>query len=78
MVFVFSYFVMVCCHLLDVWSFLMRDRKIMDPGGKGDGEALGVRERGKPVFRLYSTRKESSLTKGKKLSFSILFLGASI
>lgn len=51
MVFVFSYFVMFRCYLLDVCSFLMRDRKIMDPDGRGDGEELGVRER-KDCFQI--------------------------
>lgn len=78
MVFVLSYFVMFCCYLLDLCSFLTRDRKIMDPHGRGDREELGEKERGKTVFRLCSVGKESLLTKDKKLSFSILFLGAYI
>lgn len=55
-------------------SFLMRDRKIMDPHGRGDGEELGEKERGKTVFRLCSMRKESLLTKDKNYLFQYYFL----
>lgn len=39
------YFVMFCCHLLEVCSFLMREDKRVDSDGQEVGEKLGIAER---------------------------------
>ena len=46
---VLSYFVMVCCYLLEACSFLVRHRKGVDLDGRGSGEELGEIEGGETV-----------------------------
>jgi hypothetical protein len=44
---------MFCCCFLKVCSFLIRDRKGADLGGRGGGKKLGGREGGETVIRIY-------------------------
>jgi hypothetical protein len=60
------YFVVFCFYLLETCSFLMRERKGVEPKVKGGREQLGGLKRGKIVFRLYCMRKESMANKREK------------
>jgi hypothetical protein len=51
---------MSCDYLLEDCSFLMRNRKEVDPKGRGSREDLG----GETVIRIYCMRKESVFKRG--------------
>lgn len=63
MVFLFSWFILFGCHLLEACPFLMRDRNVVHLDGRGGGEVLGGVEGGKMLFTLYYTRKETMFNK---------------
>ena len=49
---------MYSCYVLEAWSFLMRDRKVVDLEGMEEEEELeGVRGK-KTISKIYCTRKE--------------------
>lgn len=52
------YFVMFCCYLLEVSSFLMRDKEQIQKGEQVEWKFRGVEE-GKTVIRIYSMSQES-------------------
>lgn len=41
------YFVLFCCYLPEAGPLLMKDRKVVDPDGRGGREKLGGVEGGK-------------------------------
>jgi hypothetical protein len=41
----------------------MRERKVVDPGGRGGGEELGGVEGGETVIRMYFVKKNSIIIK---------------
>lgn len=43
---------MFCSYLLESCPFLKRDRKGVDPEGKGGGEDLGRAEEGETIIKL--------------------------
>lgn len=46
------YFILVDCHLLEVYSLLMKDKKGVDSNGREVGKKLGGVEGGKIVIKL--------------------------
>ena len=48
---------MFVCYFLEVCSFLIRDRKGVDPEGKEGGKGLGEIEEGETIIRIYCMRK---------------------
>lgn len=57
LLFITLYSLMFCCYLLEACSFLMRDRKGLDPDGRGSREELGWTEGEKTVTRICRVKK---------------------
>jgi hypothetical protein len=57
------YFVVFGCYFSDACSFLMRDRKGMDPEGRGGREELGGVEGEVYIIRIDCMRKKSIFNK---------------
>jgi hypothetical protein len=55
---------MFCCYLLEARFFLMRDRKEVDPTGRGGGEEPGETERGNCNQEKLYEKKNITLIKG--------------
>ena len=53
-------------YLLEACSFQMRDRKGVDPNGRGGRDQLARREGGETVIMVYCMRKESVFDKKGK------------
>lgn len=60
------YFVVFGCYFSDACSFLMRDRKGMDPEGRGGREELGGVEGEVYIIRIDCMRKKSIFNKREK------------
>ena len=64
------YFVMFCCYLQEVYSFLMRNWEGVDLEGRQGSEKLEVVEGGGIMIELYCMRRESIFNKrGEHLLF---------
>jgi hypothetical protein len=59
MVFDLFYYTSFChvCYLLEVYSFLMRDRKGMDPQWRGCEKELRGAEGEETIIKIYCVRK---------------------
>lgn len=55
----YVYFAMFGFYFLQACSFLMGDRKGVDPEGRGSAEELEGAEGGETVIRMYWMKKES-------------------
>lgn len=67
MTFALPYYIFIIsgCYLLEVCSFLMRDKKRADPEGRESGGHLGRVERGEIVIRIYCMKKKLFSVKEK-------------
>lgn len=59
--FVLSYFLVFVTKRLMTLCLLMRDRKRIDPDGRGGGKELGEVEGGKTIIRVYFVRRKKSI-----------------
>lgn len=58
---------MFCCYLLEACSFLMIDRKGVNPEVRGGEEELVCVEGGETIIRMYRMGKESISSKRNKM-----------
>lgn len=64
--FIFLYFILFDCHLLESCSFLMKDRKGVYLEGRGGEGNPGELEVGESITRIYCMRKKSVFNKREK------------
>jgi hypothetical protein len=58
-------------YLLGTCSFIRRERRRVDPEGRGVGEGMGGREEGEGIIRIYCMRREPIFSKRKKSSIKL-------
>lgn len=67
------------CYLLKVRCFLVRDRKGVDPEGRGSGEELGGVKGGKIIIKIYCMWKETIFNKEEnEIHYSLTVHGLSL